>query len=709
MKQLVFLAELAQLGYTVRHTERWSDRLLDNYGEILTALRQMRGADVEYVPLFQDFPDCCPEATEYQARRLLSWFIGIDGIAEEQGYRWLDGKGRSLFNLDEFGALPVSQIQTQSLYEAGVKRQKKREGDRAIDWIVLELVEQEQADARLQAWVQQNLYARSSLKEAVRSDISWLLRSFALDDCPVAIDPNRIAFKENLVFVTQLYWQQGLYEKAAQLLQTPTDILRLCAGLTNGDISLAAPIAFPKFSRPQRQALLRALERCQNLSEELPAYKGLWLALGRYLHPGEYKHQFPKVADAFERLRNGKIRTFNTELETAFERLDLERAVELLRSRPGLFARRLHQLLHVAEVLSRANSNTSFAESILTEFSQIAPQIPLKNLLVLERYFDTIRSQSHRAIVNKFGKIRVQENHPQRTSSATNQATVRVLRAAIWQQIRTKRAGWQAETVWIDPRLSQYVLPLSDRKASEGTLPLARGSRVPLSDRPVIRLFVYWQEATRRTDLDLAVQMLGEDFSIAGHVSYTALANTGIQHSGDIQSAPHGASEFIDIQLDRLKPEWRYIAVQVYRYTGDRFDRMTCHCGWMERASANANRKTFDPKTVRSKVDLNGSGAFCLPLIVDCRRREIVYVDLYVSGEPEFNCVEEAGQNAASICQQVAGFIHTKPTFWDLAIAHLRARNGTQVESKAEATVTWGIEDCTYNVYDTAKVLSELL
>jgi hypothetical protein len=203
--------------------------------------------------------------------------------------------------------------------------------------------------------------------------------------------------------------------------------------------------------------------------------------------------------------------------------------------------------------------------------------------------------------------------------------------------------------------------------------------------------------------------MLGEDFSAQGHVSYTALSKTGIQHSGDIQSAPHGASEFIDIQLDRLKPEWRYIAMQVYRYAGDRFNQMTCHCGWMERQQASSKHKTFDPKTVRSKVDLNGSGAYCIPLMVDLERQQIIYTDLYVSGEPAFNRVEEAGQNAALICEQVARFNQTKPTFWELAIAHLQARSGTQVDSKAEAKVTFGIEDCTYDVYDTAKVLSELL
>lgn len=709
MKRLVFLAELAQLGYTVRNTALWSDLILENYDEILTTLRQMRGADVEYVPLFQGFPERCPEETDYQAKRLMSWFVGIDSIAEEQGYRLVNDQGKSLFNLDEFGALPVSQIQTEALYGAGVKRQAARDGDHAINWITLELLSQKQADERLQVWVQQTIYARSSIKETIRPDITWLLQYFALDHRPVPIDASQIIFKENLTFVTQFYWQQGLYDQAVNLLQTPTDILRLCATLTDSDVSLAAPITFPKFNRPQRKALLAALEPCNNLPENLLAYKGLWLALGRYLHPGEYKKQFPQVADAFDQLRNGKIQTFNADLETALENLNIQRALTLLKSRPGLFARRLHQLLTIAEVIADMDENAPSIDFVLTEFSSIAAQVPLKNLLVMERYFDTIHHQPWRTIINKLGKIRVQENPRQRTSAATNQIAFQAIHAAILQQIQTTQADWKTEKIWVDPQLSQYVLPLSDRNASEGTLPLARGSRIPLSGHPIMRLFVYWQETNNRTDLDLTVQMLGEDFTTKAHVSYTALSNLGIQHSGDIQSAPHGASEFIDIQLNRLKPEWHYIAMQVYRYSGDRFSEMPCHCGWMEREKARSGHKTFDPKTVRSKFDLSGSGAYCIPLIVDLKHQEIIYTDLYISGESAFNRVEEAGQNAALICEQVARFCQTKPTFWQLAIAHLQARGGIQVDSKAEATMTFGIEDSTYSVYNTQQALSQLL
>jgi stress response protein SCP2 len=77
-----------------------------------------------------------------------------------------------------------------------------------------------------------------------------------------------------------------------------------------------------------------------------------------------------------------------------------------------------------------------------------------------------------------------------------------------------------------------------------------------------------------RTDYDLSVLMLNEKFEYANQLSWTNLRTedgVGV-HSGDITSAPDGASEFIDIDLGKveckvccqaLRKRWEAAAIYV--------------------------------------------------------------------------------------------------------------------------------------------------
>ena len=82
-----------------------------------------------------------------------------------------------------------------------------------------------------------------------------------------------------------------------------------------------------------------------------------------------------------------------------------------------------------------------------------------------------------------------------------------------------------------------------------------------LPDDNVIRFFLWWKEgkidgkATGRVDLDLSATIFRSNWKYMNHISYTNLkeAKLGCCHSGDITSAPKGASEFIDIDLEKVR------------------------------------------------------------------------------------------------------------------------------------------------------------
>jgi len=225
----------------------------------------------------------------------------------------------------------------------------------------------------------------------------------------------------------------------------------------------------------------------------------------------------------------------------------------------------------------------------------------------------------------------------------------------------------------------------------------------------VLRLFIYWRQQKWRTDLDLSVIQSDAELNYVGHVSNTNLKSAGIVHSGDIVSAPKGAAEFVDITLGQLPSAARYLAVEVNRFCGEEFAEMRCHVGWMIRERVNSSLKTFDIKTVANKLDLNGTGDYAVPLVVDLEVREIILTDLYMSGKTLHNNVEGSYTNVSLACRALREFTTTRPSMLQLAELHLEARGGARVDDRDESEVTFGVRDCTYSAADTATILSELL
>src|SRR5690606_34019505 len=115
-----------------------------------------------------------------------------------------------------------------------------------------------------------------------------------------------------------------------------------------------------------------------------------------------------------------------------------------------------------------------------------------------------------------------------------------------------------------------------------------RGSRVALGDAPVLRLFVHWMQGRgQRSDLDLSLLALDDNFDLVRQVSWTNLAEGAMTHSGDLTSAPApvGAAEFIDVRLDAVRETgWRYLAPAIFRFAGPHFGQLqVAQACWMLR------------------------------------------------------------------------------------------------------------------------------
>lgn len=705
-QRLGMLAELAALGYAVRDHERLAaadPSLLSAWAPALATLTALRGGDVEHVPLFLGFPHDVPDDDEYFARRVIVYLGSCFGLIRE-GERLETGVVVPpwMFDLRRFGADPVTQFQTKAQYEAAKAAMRQRVPDGHVEWIELRLVWADEVPLLLRAWLHDVLYAKSSIKEELHADVRELL--LRLGD-EAGIDCERISIKETQALVLRAFWEAGRLDAVVALARTPTELLRMFAAITGTDVSLATKARFPKLGRAQRRAVLTVLENSPALAEDLARYRGLWLELGRYVHPTEHADRFPRTAAAFDRLRNATIPSFDGTTERLLAAHDLPGVLEHLAARPGAFARRLHELL-------RRFPRDADADAILAAFEAVAPRVTTKGLLVLEPHLATIDAAKHRAIINKRGKLEVLPN-PSRGALRPGVAprAIAVVRRALVERLASK-PSLAGKRVWIDPALEEIVVPLQLRAASDGLVSFGRGSRIPLALAglpKVLRLFVYWKQARHDTDLDLSLVSFDTDFGYLGHVSYTQLSGAGIVHSGDLQSAPHGATELVDVTISALPSNVRYLGVQVYRFTGEPFAALTCHAGWMARENVDPDAAVFDVATVANKVDLRGTGAFAIPFLVDLGAERIVITDLFMSGRDYFNNVEGSLGNVAAACREIARFTRTRPTMAALARLHVQARGGLPVGSRTQADVSFGLSGCTYDAADVERVLSELL
>jgi len=698
--EAVVRTELTALGFDVPAGafDGADPSWLARWPVVVAELRAMKGADVPHVPLFSGFPDQVPDPDLYLVRRIVGYLMGarLDaGPAAAEQVRWL-------FDLDAFGADPVTQRQTLAQFEAGVTDQAARAGDTSVPAIPLEVLDDAELDQALSRWLRSVLTAGSSVKEALHPDIGAVLAHLGADAVPV----EAISIKETLALVLRLLWQLGDLDGVQATCRSATDVLRMFAALTGTDVSLGSTVRFPKLTRPQRRAVLGILETTPQLEEDMARHRGLWKAVVRSLHVGEHARRFPSTHAAVARLRAGTLDTFASRVEGALTIDDLDRALELLSERPGELARRFHHLLRRFPERS---------DDLVRTFDEVAERLPVKLLLTLRAYLRHIDVSTTRTVITKRGRVKVLDNPTRgQLGDRVVDRCQEVVEHALHARLRAK-GSWAGQAVWIDPRLAAYTVPLQQRTASDGLLAVGRGTRMPLVDvgqalPEVLRLFVWWKQTARTTDLDLSVICFGGDWSYQGHVSFTQLKGAGMVHSGDLQDAPHGAAEFIDLTLACLPQGVRFVAPQVHRYAGEGFHEATVHAGWMLRAHADASHASFDPATVMNKVDLSGTGAYAVPFLIDLHHQQMVNVDLFVGSRAFHNTAERSGADIATVCREVARFVETRPNLADLATLHAVARGAKLVTDREEAHVVFGIgPDATFDAHRPEVLLAQLL
>ncbi|MBB0243407.1 hypothetical protein FNQ90_04610 [Streptomyces alkaliphilus] len=460
--------------------------------------------------------------------------------------------------------------------------------------------------------------------------------------CALGPQPETIPVRENRAVVNAARLVAG----AEPVLDTVVDVLRLACALSGGDVTLREPTRFRGLSRPVRRALLAGLDALVAANPakltDVRAHREPFKRLGERLHPHEYP-QWPHAADVFAVARGEKrAPSLDGRTERLLADSDVLGAVRLLTSAPGKLFRALDHLLRTAE--GREERDAVIAAAV-----RVAPEVSGRVLLSVREHFHNREreSGSPRIFVNRRGRGRVAPDTRPPLPAADRDRLI----AALDTEIRRRLP--EPGRLLIDPEVLDVALPLSGRAAPAGLGVLPRGT-VSAVDGEHLRFFVYWKQTARRTDYDLSALLLDVDYRTDSWLSYTALNAVGGRHSGDVIEAPDGASEFIDLSLDRVRAT--FIVPQVNIYAGEGFEEVEeSFFGFMLREGERKGRP-FEPRTVRMRSDLRGTGRVALPLVFrrgDDGRWRATWLHLYLRGISAGNRVEENRMSVSTVVRAV--------------------------------------------------------
>ncbi len=437
---------------------------------------------------------------------------------------------------------------------------------------------------------------------------------------PNKIKPKEIPFKENF----SLFVKGNTIENSFKYVNTITDLLRMYVALSNGDDSLINKTMFISLKRSDRRLFVSKLNELCNVNsyDELHSHEHLFKKMFEKLHVGEYAKQYHNAFEVVCNFRDSEYQTFNSKLQTAYKSGDIK-TLSLLKSRPGVFARSIDSLLR----------NESFDSDVVLEaFDSVATKVSSKLLLELWEYYLNRNNDDTRIF-----SIRKQDGMILKEISDNR---VDVKEEVIFKMTEILKNALsivfsdfdEIDKVYLDESMKNFAIPKNARNASKGNKTLTFGSRVKLEkEKSVLRFFTHWKNSKYRIDIDLSMQLFDKNFNsvrtLAWH-NMSGMKDIDCYHSGDIVSAPKGASEFIDLNLEKAKKIGRYAVICNNSFSCESFcDIPECFSGVMFREKSNSG-EIFEPSTVEFKFNLTQDNTGTnIAFLIDLETLELVWMD----------------------------------------------------------------------------------
>ncbi|BCY08612.1 hypothetical protein L3i22_037000 [Actinoplanes sp. L3-i22] len=579
---------------------------MDLAATVVAAVRELVGDHVRHNAYFIGFPHDVPDTLEFWTERLRA-AVTAGGAAP------VDVRGVNLLELPGYGTYQHTYDELLAAHDELIAAA----GDRLT---VLHLGDSAEAEAeRLYLALAGGSTPLGEADLAILSELAVL--------CADGPQPAEIPVRENRAVLNGVRLVLG---RPLVAVDTTTDVLRLACQVSGGDVSLAEPTRFRAFRRAERRSLLGALDAVVGASPaklgDIARYAERWKRLGERLHPHEYA-QWPHARAVFDVARGErKVPNLAGRAESKIRSGEIGPAAAVLSAAPGLLLRSADRLLRLAP----ADERDAVVGAVTGALGSASGRVLLS---LREHVGNRLAPASLRMYASRSRRAWVGPDE----RAPLPAELVAELSALLDAEI-SARLPELDQPLLVDPEVLDVALPLSGKAAEGGFAVLPRGSRAPVPGE-LLRFFTYWRQSSRRTDYDLSLLLLDEQFHSAGQVSWTNFHHDGVVHSGDLTEAPEGATEFIDVPLNLTG---HYLVPQVNIFAGESFDDVAESMFGYQVRAAGQGGAPFDARTVRARSQMRGPGRVALPMVFARGESgwEAVWLHLYLRGTPRFNRVE---------------------------------------------------------------------
>lgn len=490
----------------------------------------------------------------------------------------------------------------------------------------------------------------SRWKEDELRDVLELLEDLVLPT-------DKIVFKENMVAVAVAMMERGKKMRMA----SATDVLRLGAGLSDGDISLREDVKFKSLGKPVRRWLLAMLETCANIKEDMARRPEVWKRFLKGLHAGDFRRQYPIVCAAMDDLYHDRLTSFNSEVELGLESLD-ENVLALLSTRPGDFRRRL---VHTMDL---------FGDAAVRAFLQpkVLGKLTVMQMVSLRSHLDTVNLRRNRCFPPGGNWTKLQVAGVRYVDGDLAGEVSAALGKALTSRL--------PKIKYLDPATRSIKLPTN----GSDTGPFTRGTEFPIPDEvEFIRSVSYWRVGKRQTVwfdngwnfFDSSWKDLGACCWAYGHMNY---GKGSAIFSGDPVSGNEmkgRAAQMIDLYPSKLvKLGVRYAVWNILAWSRIPFSDVEEVFAALQWGKDPQKGSLFEPSRAQLAFPLTGKNLTKYVCVVDLVGRKLIYLDANLRGN-----VRSAGANGKILEEQMPAFmeyVDSIPSVYDLLSGSVDEKNG---------------------------------
>ena len=562
------------------------------------------------------------------------------------------------------------------------------------------------------------LSSATPLDATQKDSLEQLLREFPLPE------DAGIAMKETAMLVIKLLVEQGKADEASALLKTPTDVLRYLWYEKTGYVQIIEPKTLIAHARRlyyhmwgpldqstdaakgmkerlmlkyDRKACLRVAKwlnaipmTARQAAENMNPKRGMWVRMIRALRLGEYsrKKGFDHLAEILDVFYKQDFSTWQGRVDKACQANDADKTLDLLKERPGMFARCLFA------TMLRFGS-----DKVLAAFDEIADKLPARLLLSLgnaaDQYFNPKEVRMARPITGVPRQIQPNKLlalYGDDDREAMAQAVNDLYKTSMERRFAMQKT--EAKTIYIDPSLYHIPVSVGDRTTTiQDTSCALMGTRFPV-EGDAVRLFLHWGKGlhAQPLDMDLSARIVLSNNKVL-ECAYYSLTCVGATHSGDIRHIPEmvGTAEYIELSLPTLeKAKAKYVMFTCNAYsTGALSPNLMV--GWMDSAYpmkvSDKRGVAYDPSCVQHMVRVS-EGNLSKGLVfgvLDVAKREIIWLEMPFTSQTLRGASGE-------VVEALLHRLETKLSVGELLEIKAKAQGLTKTENADEADETYTYE-----------------